>query len=147
MDEFISPSVWKKVRSQAGQILGEDFWEDVSQFFPRQGPRTDLYRTDRELVAIVELPGLKSADSLNVACSGRILHVSGETAYNYPIPEDELILSERLIGRFSRKIPLPEAVVPHDVQARYQQGLLIIRLTVAPDLGNESVSVEFDDKA
>ncbi|WJH34748.1 Hsp20/alpha crystallin family protein [Paenibacillus aurantius] len=143
MEDYLSPALWKKLRGQAGQILGEEFWEDLSHLLPRKEPRLDLYLHEGELVVAAELAGLKSPEHLKVGLGGNFLHLHGETEYPYPVPEEDLLLAERSLGRFSRKIKLPVAVLPQEIKARYENGLLVIRLAIAPDPGDVPVEVDF----
>ncbi|MCL6459885.1 MAG: Hsp20/alpha crystallin family protein [Gorillibacterium sp.] len=135
----------KRWRAQAVQVLGEDFWDDLAGVLPSPGPRTDLYRYDGQLIAVMELPGVVAPDSLTVSLTDKWLQVSGEIPYAYPVNEEELLRTERSIGRFSRKLPLPDSVNPDEVNASYRNGLLILRMSLKAETSTRTVAVSFEE--
>ncbi|WP_058303361.1 Hsp20/alpha crystallin family protein [Gorillibacterium timonense] len=145
MSEGLSREAKRRWKQQAVQVLGEDFWDDLAGLWPDAGPRMDLYRDGQELVAVFELPGIAGPEAITVALATRWLTVSGETPYPYPVLEDELLRSERAIGRFSRRVALPEPVNPDAVQASYRQGLLTLRMRLLPETDSRTVAVEFGE--
>jgi len=131
----------RKWRAQAAEVLGEDFWEDLASILPQQIPRTDIYRHGDQLIAVMELAGVAEPKSLSVSLTDKWLMVSGEIPYDYPVSEEQLIRSERDCGRFSRRITLPDAVNPDEVNAEYRNGLLILRMALRPEADTRTVAV------
>jgi len=147
MSEGLPREARRRWKQQAVQVLGEEFWDDLAGIWPDASPRMDLYRDGGELVAVFELPGIAEPEAVTVALASRWLTVSGEVPFPYPVLEDELIRSERSVGRFSRRIPLPEPVDPDEVQASYSRGLLILRMRLLPETDSRTVAVDFADEA
>lgn len=146
MSEGLPREAKRRWKQQAVQVLGPEFWEDIADLWPDPGPRMDLYRDGGELVAVFELPGIAESEAITVALATRWLTVSGEIPYPYPVLDDELLRSERAIGRFSRRVALPEPVNPDAVQASYRQGLLTLRMTLLPETDSRTVAVEFGEE-
>jgi len=86
--------------------------------------------TEREgnYVIRAELPGLKPED-VKVECTDEALVIEGERKLERE--EDGGRRSERMYGRFSRVIPLPEGAKVTDAQARFQDGVLEVTIPVA----------------
>ncbi len=88
-------------------------------------PVMDMYETDDELVVIMELPGVKKEDIvLNVTPS--TLEVTAELKEE---KEDnrKYHKKERIIRKYYRSITLPTKVSVDNVDARYENGMLIVR--------------------
>ncbi|MEO3944002.1 Hsp20/alpha crystallin family protein [Gorillibacterium sp. CAU 1737] len=146
MSEGIPQEAKKRWKQQAVQVLGEEFWGDLAGLWPDAGPRMDLYRDGNELVAMVELPGIAGPEAVTAALADRWLTISGDIAYPYPVTEDELLRSERTLGRFSRKIALPLPVNPDVVTASYRQGVLTLRMKLQQETASRTVAVDFGEE-
>ncbi len=88
-------------------------------------PVMDMYETDNELVVIMELPGVKKEDIvLNVTPS--TLEVTAELKEE---KEDnrKYHKKERIIRKYYRSITLPTKVSVDNVDAKYENGMLIVR--------------------
>ncbi|HEX29115.1 TPA: Hsp20/alpha crystallin family protein [Candidatus Poribacteria bacterium] len=83
-------------------------------------PAVDIYERDRDVVARVELPGLRQGD-IEVFTSGRYLIIR---------------------GKISQNIPLPDGVNPDRVRAIYRNGVL--EIVVPKDAPARKVEVEFE---
>ncbi|ADD08217.1 Hsp20/alpha crystallin family protein [Candidatus Aciduliprofundum boonei] len=88
-------------------------------------PVMDMYETEDELVVIMELPGVKKEDIvLNVTPS--TLEVTAELKEE---KEDnrKYHKKERIIRKYYRSITLPTKVSVDNVDAKYENGMLIVR--------------------
>lgn len=137
-------SLWKTLRNHTRQAIGDQFWNDMAQMLPFQGPRADMYETSEELVVIVELPGLSSIDKVALSTNGKALQLKGELPCDYRLKTEELLLSERFSGGFQRRIELPREIDPDRVQARYENGLLTVRLRKKPEAEEKPIQVQAD---
>lgn len=137
-------TLWKTIRDQTRQAIGDQFWNDMARMLPIQGPRADMYGTADHLVVVVELPGLDSIDKVSVSTNGKTLQIKGELFCDYRLKEEELLLSERFAGRFHRRIELPHEIDPEQVDARYESGLLTVRLKKKPEAEEKPIQVKVD---
>lgn len=86
-------------------------------------PRTDIFLTDTAVIILLEIPGALKEDVF-LSVSGNKLTVRG--VIKSPILQGELVQSERKYGEFQRMLELPEPADSKHIQARFDNGLLII---------------------
>ena len=86
-------------------------------------PVTDIFMTETAVILLLEIPGALKEDVF-LSVSGNKLTVRG--IIKSPIVNGELVQSERKYGEFQRTIELPEPTDSQHIQARFDNGLLII---------------------
>lgn len=86
-------------------------------------PTTDIILTETAVVLLMEMPGALKEDVF-LSVSGNKLTVKG--VMKPPILSGESILIERKYGEFQRIIDLPEPTDSKHIQARFDNGLLIV---------------------
>jgi len=143
VSEHVPKAVWKMLQNQSEQSLGSEFWQEIAQIMPNQGPRYDLYEIDGNYAIIMELPGLSDAGRLQLTVQGKTLHVRGDIAGEYPVAEEELLHAERFTGPFHRRIEVPREILANSATAEYGNGLLRIYLTIKPEEPEQPVSIAF----
>jgi HSP20 family protein len=90
-------------------------------------PAVDVYEAKGTLVVVAEVPGL-APESLKVAAQGGELVISGERRERKPAGAQGFLCMERPQGRFSRRIPLDEALDVRAASARLSGGLLRVSI-------------------
>jgi HSP20 family protein len=91
-------------------------------------PAVDVFEGKDHLTIVVEVPGL-APDSLSVVCRNRQIVVSGaRKAACVAEHVDGFLCMERPHGRFSRSIPLTQAVDVQSAEARLASGLLTVTI-------------------
>ena len=106
------------------QLMGTGSRGDAPRSFP-----IDAYRRGDRFFVHLDLPGVDPA-SIDVTCEQNVLTVRAER--RYAVQEgDELIVSERPQGVFSRQLFLSDALDTDSIEANYEQGVLTIELPVA----------------
>lgn len=106
-------------------------------------PVCDVFETARELVVLLELPGLER-DEIDVKLEGDELIVSGERQPEGQNPGDEHHRLERSYGAFSRRCRVPSNVDRSAVQAAFRNGLLRVTLPVRDTDQHEARRVSVD---
>lgn len=91
-------------------------------------PRIDVHQTEDEVIAVAELPGVPSKDDVEVHVTKDSVSVRGEIKRVHDVREEDFIHSERFYGGFSRTVPLPVEVKPNEARARFENGILEIRI-------------------
>ena len=90
-------------------------------------PAVDVCHDQDEVVVRVELPGVDSKD-IEVTLAGNSLAIFGEK----PEPADkctkDVLQRELRFGPFRRSVALPDRVDADDVEARFADGVLVLRL-------------------
>ena len=87
-------------------------------------PSVDVFSCKDRVAVVVELPGL-NAEAIDVAYRDGAVVVSGERRR---LRSGSFLCMERLIGRFSRTIPLDEPVDHGRAEAQMVDGVLTISL-------------------
>ncbi|RIA82867.1 HSP20-like chaperone, partial [Glomus cerebriforme] len=87
----------------------------------------DVHETDKELIVNAELPGLNK-DQINVDIRDNTLIISGETKKDEKFKEGNALVQERCYGSFTRGILLPSNVKGDNITAKFENGLLKLKL-------------------
>lgn len=93
-----------------------------------QYPRTDIYQTKNEVIAVFELPGIERSSDVKLFVEPNRLVVKGNQRIRYSgIPQEQFLVSERQ-RTFEREIALPVRVLANKVRASYRYGLLEVHM-------------------
>jgi HSP20 family protein len=90
-------------------------------------PAVDIYETENELVAKVDLPGVNEKD-LDVRVENNTLTIRGERKFDNAVSEDNYVRVERAYGSYSRSFSLPPRVNTEAIGAEYAGGVLTLHL-------------------
>lgn len=134
---------WDALQRQAGEVLGEEFWQDFAGLIPVRGPRIDMYYTSVSVVVLAEMPGLQSADNIAVYLDGQSLVMEGEIPRLYPVTDKHIPQQERFFGSFRRTLAMPKPVSAKEIQAKYTQGLLIVELPIDRSIQHTAIPIDF----
>lgn len=89
-------------------------------------PRVDMYEEGDQIVVKAELPGI-SKDEVEVTLEAGDLVIKGERKAEQEVNEDRYYRMERAVGKFYRRVPMPEGVAPSDISATFKGGVLEVR--------------------
>jgi len=105
-------------------------------------PQVNVAETADELVFTVELPGM-SQDQVSVELEQNVLTISGEKVEERTEGEEEqkYHLWERTYGSFRRSFTLPRPVNADEAAARFENGVLEIRLPKAPEAKGRKIEI------
>ncbi|MCW2984367.1 MAG: Hsp20/alpha crystallin family protein [Conexibacter sp.] len=90
-------------------------------------PAMDLVETDEHFVLRADLPGLSEAD-VELSLEGDLLTVSGERKVEHEARGEGFYRVERAAGAFSRSLTLPDGVDGDAIAARFDKGVLEVRI-------------------
>lgn len=90
-------------------------------------PRCDVYEQNGQIVVKAELPGVKKED-IEVSLVEGDLVIRGERKAESEVKEEDYYRMERSYGSFYRRLALPADVKADEIQARYQDGVLEVRI-------------------
>ena len=107
-------------------------------------PPMDLVETGDSYVLRADLPGLSDAD-VNIEFQDNVLTVSGERKAEHEDRSEGYYRIERAFGSFSRSLTLPEGVDPEAVQARFDRGVLGIRIPKPQQRKPRKVAISVGD--
>jgi HSP20 family protein len=90
-------------------------------------PAMDLVETDDHFVLKADLPGMQESD-VNIVFENNVLTISGERRAEHEAKKDGYYRLERTMGSFSRSLTLPEGIDANAVSAKFDHGVLEIRI-------------------
>lgn len=129
-DEMLDPFV--SFRREVDRVF-DDFFDGFgsrglsSTGSRRFAPTVDISETDKDIVISAEMPGLDEKD-FEVSLSGDLLTIKGEKKAEREQKNGDAYYLERRFGSFSRSIRLPFEVKDDNVDARYDKGVLSLRV-------------------
>jgi HSP20 family protein len=103
-------------------------------------PPVNIFDSNEGATLVAETPGLDVA-KLNVSGKGRTLTISGERHFE-PNGQGGYHRRELGEGRFSRSFQLPEDYDVSRAEARYDAGLLIVRVPRAEQAKARQITVQ-----
>jgi HSP20 family protein len=117
------------------RILDEAF---AGAAFPEQGnvitstlfAPTDVSEDANALQISIELPGVHSED-VRLSLENNILTIRGEKRQEVDENNERVHRFERVYGMFERTFALPNTVDPEKIDARFENGVLLIRIPKA----------------
>jgi len=103
-------------------------------------PAVELREDKDDLVATVELPGLKK-ENIDVSVYDGVLTISGERTRETKPEAGNAYRSERFYGRFQRSISLPKSVKAEAAKANYKDGVLTVTLPKTDEAKPKQIEV------
>ncbi len=131
-----------RFRSGIDQVFADTFFGNWPLSGQGAFPAVDLYDTEGSLVAVVNLPGVKSED-VEVTANNDTLTISGEVKMD--TTDGEPLWQERNGGKFYRSFKLPVPIKADDVNASFKSGVLRIELPKTDELKSRTVQVKEDN--
>lgn len=99
----------------------------------------DAYRRGSEFVVHFDLPGIEPG-SIDLTVEKNVLTITAERAWA-KAEGDEIVVSERPQGRFSRQLFLGESLDSDSISAEFNQGVLTLHIPVAEKAKPRKVAV------
>jgi HSP20 family protein len=133
---------WANLRDEINGLFDGPFWPTTmrqTQLFNGWTPALDIYQTNDDVVAVVELPGMRKED-IEISLHDGILTVGGERK-SESSEGDKTTRSERFVGKFRRSISLPTRVDANKVSASYKDGILTVTLPKAEEVKPKQIQV------
>jgi HSP20 family protein len=90
-------------------------------------PPIDVWETEDDLVLAVDLPGIPE-DKVAIEVDDGVLTISGERERRTEQETDRFYRFERRFGTFSRSVTLPQGIDPSKIGARFDGGVLEVRV-------------------
>ena len=136
MDRFAN------LRDEINTLFEAPFWPASTrqaQLFNGWTPALDLYQTNDDVVAVVELPGMRK-EEIELSLHDGMLTISGERKDD-TAEGDKTGRTERFVGKFRRSISLPTRVDVNKVTANYKDGILTVTLPKAEEVKPKQIQV------
>jgi len=133
---------WSNLRDELNSFFEMPFrssFGQAGQLFTGWSPALDLYESGDNVVAVVELPGMRKED-IDISLHDGTLTISGERKRESANAE-KAQRTERYVGTFRRSITLPTRVDAGKVGATYQDGILKVILPKAEEAKPQQIKV------
>ena len=124
---------WEPFRELSALQNEMSRWMGLAGASPANGqsstwlPAVDVWETENELVLSLDLPGIPEED-IAVELNENVLTVSGERSHASEQSTERYYRYERHFGSFSRSVTLPPGVQEDAISARYENGVLEVRV-------------------
>jgi HSP20 family protein len=133
---------WANLRDDLDTLLELPFLMGggrQAQLFSGWTPALDLYQNNDNIVAVVELPGLRKED-IEISLHDGTLTIGGERKEETG-NGDSATRTERFTGKFRRSVTLPTRVDANKVNASYKDGILTVTLPKAEEAKPKQIQV------
>jgi HSP20 family protein len=110
----------------------------------RQFPPLNVYLDEDGFLLTVQLPGL-SVEEVELTVTSETLSLRGERKRTEGVTDDSFRRQERVMGRWTRTITLPDRIDEGRVSARFADGVLIVRLPRAEIAKPRHITVSSSD--
>jgi HSP20 family protein len=104
-------------------------------------PPINIFESPEGALVVAEVPGLETA-KLSVTGTGHTLTISGERQFEPDGDRRGYHRRELNEGKFSRSIQLPEDYEAGKAEARYEAGLLIVRVPRAEHAKPRQITIQ-----
>jgi HSP20 family protein len=121
-------------------LLGDYSEDQVRQWTPAM----DLVEGDDHFLLKADLPGLGEED-VAIEVRDNTLRISGERRSEHERKERGFHRVERAYGRFSRSLTLPEGVDGNAISARFDRGVLEVRVPKPEERKPRRIEIQAGD--
>jgi len=104
-------------------------------------PISEVWETDDEVIAVIELPGVEKED-IDLRVTSRTLEVKAERKEETKEEKDKARFEERAYKGYYITLSLPTDVNPDEVKATYKNGVLEVRIKKAHKEEKKKVKIE-----
>ena|SRR6516165_4965180 len=132
---------WSNLRDELNSLFNLPFWANFNRqdLISGWSPVLDLYENNDNVVAVLELPGLRKED-IEISLHDGTLTIAGERKSSSSNGE-KAERTERYVGSFRRSITLPAQVDANKVGATYRDGILTVTLPKAEEAKPRRIQV------
>ena len=89
---------------------------------------TDVSEDENALQITMELPGVDQ-DNVRLSLENNVLTIRGEKQQQFDENNERIHRAERVYGVFERTFVLPNTVDPDKIDARFENGVLVVRIS------------------
>lgn len=142
---------WRELREMAAEALTRFHptpSDDTAALPQRRSVRWGLLAAEvaddaEDVVVKLEVPGME-ADDFDLEVVGDVLVVRGEKRVSWDNRVGDFYVTERAYGRFERAVRLPATVDEDRATARYEAGVLTVRLPKARPEKRSRIAISTD---
>lgn len=133
------PDLWSEL-DRRQRDSGRLFSETGASYY-QNFPAVNLWMNENDVILSAEIPGV-DLEKMDISVEGEVLDLSGSRPLEEVGSGAKYHRQERPYGRFRRKIRLPFRINGEKVDARYERGVLTVRLPRAEDEKPKRISIK-----
>lgn len=118
-----------------------DVFDDGTSFTRSWVPAVDINESEDSYIITAELPGMKKSD-VKVTVDNNVLTIRGEKKKEHEEKNVNSHRMERSYGMFERSFTLPATVKTDDVDARFDDGILTVKLQKTEEAKQKLIEVK-----
>lgn len=104
-------------------------------------PSCDISESNDQFLMSIDIPGMKPED-IKIEVANNILTISGERRREEKESDDSIQHFEKSYGYFKRSFSLPTSIESESVEARYENGVLELRLPKTQNAKSRQIEVQ-----
>jgi HSP20 family protein len=139
---------WNPLREMAAMQnamdrLFDETWRTWQPTYSETGASAlalDVHENDGEYIVTTALPGVQG-DNINIKLHNDLLTIEGEIPQHI-VENAHALMQERVYGRYSRTIRLPQPVNRDAVEANFENGILTLHLPKAEEAQPRQIPVK-----
>ncbi len=129
----------------------DDFWRGFDISFPEiripmqefRSTAVDVAETKDEIIVRADLPGF-SKDEIKLKATEDALHIEAVKKEERKEEGENYFRQERRFGAVKRVVPLPKQVIPEQAKAKFENGVLEVKLPKAQAEEEEEKEIEIE---
>ena len=130
-------SMQHEINKMFNSFFGSDPADD---FVANWSPRLDVVEDKENYIVKIDIPGMRKED-VKITLRENVLTVRGDRAEEAKRDDDTYHIIERRFGKFSRSLTLPTNVQPNKIEAKMNEGVLIVTLPKAEEAKPREINI------
>jgi len=142
MNRWHGPTSWDPFRDFQREVgrLFETVGPSRNWRIPRGVPPVNLYEVGDRYLLTTPLPGM-APEEVKLSITGEALTIRGERKRPEGVVEESYRRQERVLGRWTRTVTLPERVESSGIAATFADGLLTVTIPKAEKIRTRQIDV------
>ena len=145
---FAPVDTFEEVRNEMENLIKHFREEDKNRSGNGSGnmiwkPRVDVRESDDELLFALEMPGVHK-DDFHISFENGYLKIEGERKAEDGKDGVQYLRRERRYGKFGRRFKINTKIDTNNIEARYENGVLMVRLPKAPEEKPRKIEVKIN---
>ena len=137
------------LREAMNSLLEDSFVQPGRLASVTQGPNrlpVDILQTENELIVRAAVPGIRLED-MSISVLNNVLTLKGESKPETPEAKAQHLRQELQYGVFERAFELPIRVQADQADARFEHGILTVKLPKAEDAKPRQIKIQVQSPA
>lgn len=128
-------------RNAMDRLVDDSIYNRRWSWSPKFELALDVAETEEEYLVKASIPGI-NPDDLDITFTDKILTIKGEFKEEEEKEDVHYHLRERRYGSFSRRLRLPNTIKSDAIEAKYEEGVLTLRLPKTDEVKPKRITVQ-----